>query len=254
MTAEPARTPASLEALVETGMLPLESLHPGGLDLTRELAERCGIRRGDRVLDVASGTGETACFLAGTIGARVFGVDRSDAMLRRAAAKARDRDLRVELANAGATDLPFADGEFDAALCECTLCFLDKERALAEMARVLRPGGRLGMHDLCWKKGAPEGMKRTLAEVEGERPEELEGWRRLFAGAGLVDIEVVDRSELIGRWMRESRKRLGVGGYLKLVLAVVRRWGVGGLWRVLRSEGVFSSERLGYGIVVGTKP
>ena len=74
----------SLEGLVETGMLALESLHPGGLETTRQLAELCNIQRGTVVLDVASGTGETACFLARTFGARVVGVDRSGEMIRRA--------------------------------------------------------------------------------------------------------------------------------------------------------------------------
>ncbi len=56
--------------------------------------------------------------------------------------------------NADAADLPFNDAEFDAAICECTLCFLDKPRVLGEMARVVRPGGCVGMHDLYWKEGA----------------------------------------------------------------------------------------------------
>ncbi len=58
-------------------MLPLESLHPGGLSLTRELSVLCAIGAGSRVVDVACGTGETACFLAESLGARVIGLDHS---------------------------------------------------------------------------------------------------------------------------------------------------------------------------------
>lgn len=54
----------SLEGLVEAGMVKLESLHPGGLDMTREPARLCNIRKGSKLLDVASVTGETACFLS----------------------------------------------------------------------------------------------------------------------------------------------------------------------------------------------
>ena len=73
-TQEPVVNRPSLEGLVETGMLKLESLHPGGLDLSRELAELCKVQEGDDVLDVASGTGETACFLAERFAVRVHAV------------------------------------------------------------------------------------------------------------------------------------------------------------------------------------
>ena len=254
MTPEQATDRASLEALVETGMLPLESLHPGGLDTTRHLAELCEIQRGTEVLDVASGTGESACFLAATYGARVLGVDYSDEMVRRAAAKAHAKEADVKFITADAASLPFDDGRFDAAICECTLCFLDKARVLEEMTRVVHPGGFIGMHDLCWKEGAPAAVKHTLAELEGERPETLEGWRRLFEGAGLEQITVIDESAILSRWMSVSRKQLGLAGQLMLALKITRRWGLRGAWNVLRSERVFSSGLLGYAIVVGRKP
>jgi SAM-dependent methyltransferase len=159
----------------------------------------------------------------------------------------------VGFRQADAHHLPFPEAAFDAAVCECTLCTLDKEQVLREMVRVVRPGGRVGMHDLCWREDSPEDLKRTLAEIEGERPETLEGWRQLFAQAGLAEIRAVDKSSLIPRWMKESRKQLGLVGQLVLAWKIIRRWGIRGLRRILRSERVFSSERLGYGIVVGTK-
>lgn len=247
-----ARGP-SLEALVETGMLPLESLHPGGLETTRQLAELCGIRRDAAVLDVASGTGESACFLAETFGARVVGLDHSDEMIRRAGAKAAGRGLAVSFRNADVIHLPFDDAEFDATICECTLCLLDKPRVLGEMARVTRPGGCVGMHDLYWKEGAADHLKRTLETIEGEKPETVEGWQRLFENAGLVQVTTVDKSGAMSRWMQQSRTQLGWAGQLRLVLQIIRRWGVGGAWRVLRSERVFSSSALGYALVVGTR-
>ncbi len=248
------RDQASLEAIVETGLLTLDSLHPGGLQTTRHLATACHIQRGATVLDVASGTGETACFLAEALGARVHGVDRSDEMIRRAEAKARARGLEVMFRKADAADLPFDDSTFDAAICECTLCFLDKPRVLREMARVVRAGGYVGMHDLCWKEGASGQQKNTLAEIEGEIPETLDGWRRLFEGAGLVRVTAADLSDVKSVWMRESRTQLGLTGQLRMFLKIIRRWGVRGAWMVLRSQRVFSSDLLGYVLVVGTKP
>ena len=252
-TEEPAANQLSLEAVAEAGMLKFESLHPGGLGLTREMAELCKIEKDAKVLDTASGTGETACFLAERFAARVYGIDRSDQMIRRAEAKARTKGLEVEFRRADAANLPFGDAEFDAAICECTLCLLDKERILAEMVRLVRPGGCVGIHDLCWKEGAPDGLKRTLAEIEGERPETLEGWQRLFRQAGLTEIRAVDKANSMARWIKESRKQIGLTGHVILVLRIMRRWGFRGLLRVLKSERVFSSAFLGYGIVVGTK-
>lgn len=243
----------SLEALVERGMLKLESLHPGGLSLTRELADLCRIGPGAALLDVACGTGESACFVAATYRAHVEGIDTSEPMIRRAKAKAEARALDASFEVAAATDLPFADATFDAAICECTLCLLDIPRVLDEMVRVVRPGGRVGMHDLCWQPNAPAALQRALAEAESEFPETLEGWRRQFERTGLDDVTAIDRSGLMSQWMRESRRQLGLMGQVRLTLQIIRRWGPVGAWRVWQSERVLASEHLGYAIVVGTR-
>jgi SAM-dependent methyltransferase len=205
------------------------------------------------VLDVAAGTGETACCLAGEFGAQVVAIDISAEMIRRGEAKAQVKGLTVEFQTGDAAHLPFADAVFDVAICECTLCLLDKDQVLREMTRVVRPGGHVGMHDLCWRENAPEKLKRTLAEIEGERPETLDGWRRRLAAAGLVEIHAADKSELMATWMQGSRRQLGLRGQAALAWKIVSRWGVGGLWAVLRSERVFSSKQLGYALLVGTK-
>jgi SAM-dependent methyltransferase len=174
-------------------------------------------------------------------------------MIRRAEEKARARGLQVEFREVDAHHLPFPDAAFDVAICECTLCLLDKKQVLGEMVRVVRTGGRVGMHDACWREDTPDDLKQTLAGIEGERPETLEGWRRLFAQAGLAEIRAEDKSSLIPRWLKESRKQLGRMGQFALAWKVIRRWGFRGLRRIHCSERVFSSEQLGYGIVVGTK-
>lgn len=254
MNEESPQEEASLEALVENGMLALDSLHPGGLALTAELATLCGIDDGKHVLDVASGTGETACFLAEALGARVTGVDYAEEMVERARRKAGERGLDIEFRQADAIRLPFDDEAFDAVICECTLCFLDKPAALGEMKRLVRSGGKVGMHDLCWREDVPERVRGALARIEGERPETLDGWQRLFRDAGLVEVEAVDKYDVKSQWMKDSRRALGLVGQVGLGVGVIRRWGLRGLWRVLRSQQVFSSRFLGYGIVVGTKP
>jgi SAM-dependent methyltransferase len=250
-----SRGQASLEQLIESEVLTVQSLHPGGLDLTRDLADLCKIGKGSTVLDLASGTGESACFLAERFGAHVVGVDLSEKMIRQAEEKARAKGQSlVKFQRADASHLPFADAAFDVAICECTLCLFDKEKVLNEMARVVKSGGRVGMHDLCWKESPPEDIRRTLIEIEGEQPETLDGWRGLFRRAGLMEIIAMDKSDLIPGWMKESKKQLGLIGHAVLIMRIIQRWGIRGLRRVLRSERVFTSKHMGYGIVVGTKP
>lgn len=244
----------SLENLIESEDLGFEILHPGGLEITQELAKLCGIEKGTYALDIASGTGETACYLAEKLGARVIGVDGSDLMIERGQRKAKQRGLNVEFKKGDAHHLPFRDGMFDAAISECTMCILDKEKAIREMIRVLKPGGYIGFHDICWKADTPERMKTRLAEIEGEKPETLEGWKTLCEKAGLVNVQALDRSSLIPPWMKETTKNLNITSILKIVFKIIRMWGISGLFDVWESERIFQSRHTGYGIVVGSKP
>jgi SAM-dependent methyltransferase len=244
----------SLERLLEDEDLGIEVLHPGGLDITRELASMCGIGKGTTVLDVATGTGEGACFLAETLRARVVGVDISEVLLQRARSKAAARDLQVDFRQGDANRLDLADDSFQVVVCECSMCLMDKQRAMREMVRVAERGGRVGMHDLCWREEPPAQIRDRLAELEGERPERLADWKSLFTSAGLVDLRTVDKSSLLRDWTESIEQALGLSGRLRLFLKVARAHGISGLLRVLESERIFRSRYLGYGIVVGTKP
>jgi ubiquinone/menaquinone biosynthesis C-methylase UbiE len=244
----------SLENLFESGVLGLEILHPGGLDITRQLAQLCRIGKDTGVLDVASGTGESACYLAEEMGARVVGIDGSDYMIGRARKKAEQRNLAIDFRKGDAHELPFRENTFDAVISECTTCILDKERAIREMARVVKPGGFVGIHDICWKEDTPGQIKNRLAEIEGEKPETLEGWETLFEKASLVDVQSVDCSSRMLPWVREIKKKLGFGGQLKVFAKVLRMSGIRGIQNVWESGRIFQSEHVGYGIIVGRIP
>jgi SAM-dependent methyltransferase len=243
----------SLEALIEAEDLGLETLHPGGLAITRDLANAAGIVTGTSVLEVAAGTGETAQLLAAEFGARVTATDVSPRMIRRLRDKFPARESAVQILWADAHQLPFRNDSFDVALSECAVCHFDKQQALREMVRVIQPGGRVGIHDLCWKDGAPEALRQRLAEIEEERPETLSGWIRAFEDAGLADVRAFDRSDVMAGWMREGRRAIGLSGYLHALKTALRRWGISGLRAVLASERIFASRHLGYALVVGVK-
>lgn len=108
------------------------------------LFDLLGDVRGRRVLDLGCGDGTLARALAAR-GAFVVGVDRDAVML----AAARAADGKVLLVRADAAMLPFAPAAFDAATALTVLCLVDDPRAaLAETARILRPGGRLVIGEL----------------------------------------------------------------------------------------------------------
>lgn len=114
-------------------------------DWRRRAADLAAVGPGDRALDVATGTGDLALELAGRVapGGEVVASDFSERMLEIARAKASGRPgVRFETANALA--LPYADAEFDAATVAFgARNFSDLDRGLEEMARVVRPAGRV---------------------------------------------------------------------------------------------------------------
>ena len=248
------KEPFSLEKLIETGDVGIEILHPGGLEITGELAGLCHIREKSRVLDVASGTGESACYLVKNFGCKLTGVDVSDYMVEMARKKSAENGLDIHFERGDAHNLSFGDNTFDAVISECTTCILDKEKAIREMVRVAKPGGYVGIHDICWTDGTPESLKNRLAEIEGERPETPEGWKKQFEDAGLKDVFTVDRSYLLREWTKELKKNIGLKGQHKIFLKIIKNWGIGGLKTALESGKIFKSQYTGYGIIVGRKP
>ncbi|MEA2388322.1 MAG: demethylmenaquinone methyltransferase / 2-methoxy-6-polyprenyl,4-benzoquinol methylase [Thermoleophilaceae bacterium] len=117
-------------------------------------ADLAALRPGDRALDVATGTGDLAIALKRRVGTggEVIGSDFAENMLELAREKA--GDVRFEQANA--LDLPYADGEFDAATVGFgARNFSDLPRGLAEMTRVVRPGGRVVVLELTTPERPP---------------------------------------------------------------------------------------------------
>ncbi|HJW63319.1 MAG TPA: class I SAM-dependent methyltransferase [Actinomycetes bacterium] len=109
------------------------------------LAQNAGLRAGDRVLDVATGSGNAA-LAAARCGCEVTGIDYVPALLERARARAAAEGLKIEFAEGDAEHLAFSDASFDAVLsCLGVMFTPDQERAAAELLRVCRPGGTIGL-------------------------------------------------------------------------------------------------------------
>ncbi|MCM3902607.1 MAG: bifunctional demethylmenaquinone methyltransferase/2-methoxy-6-polyprenyl-1,4-benzoquinol methylase UbiE [Pyrinomonadaceae bacterium] len=113
--------------------------------VARKLRENI-VSSGARILDVACGTGDLSLTLSQTIGARVVGTDFCRPMLEIAARKTANREPDIPLIEGDALRLPFRDGSFEAVTIAFGLRNLaDVQRGLAELLRVLKPGGYLAV-------------------------------------------------------------------------------------------------------------
>lgn len=111
-----------------------------------ELVEAVEIIADERVLDVACGSGNGALAAARRAWGNTVGTDFVPALLERGRERAAAERLDVEFVEADAIDLPFGDGEFDVVLSVFGAMFVpEHEKAAAELLRICRPGGRIGM-------------------------------------------------------------------------------------------------------------
>jgi arsenite methyltransferase len=190
-----------------------ESYHPGGLELTRRLAGSLGLRSGQKVLDVASGPGATAFLLAAEFGVDVEGVDLGEQSVAKANAKAAEQgiDGQVRFTVGDAEQLPLPDQSVDAVVCECAFCtFPDKPTAARELARVLRPGGRLGITDVALD---PTRLDEELQSMAGwvacladARP--LDEYVALLEAEGLKVTLTEDHDDALARMIDQIDARL----------------------------------------------
>jgi ubiquinone/menaquinone biosynthesis C-methylase UbiE len=165
------------------------------------LLELAALAPGEHVLDVACGTGLVTFPAASAVGARgrVFGTDLSDEMIKAVTALAATRGVSAEFSRQDAEQLDFADATFDVALCALGLMYVpDAQKAVREMHRVLKPGGRAvaavwGARKNCgWAEIFPIVERRVASDVcplffmmgTGDALADT------FALAGFRDIEV----------------------------------------------------------------
>jgi ubiquinone/menaquinone biosynthesis C-methylase UbiE len=130
--------------------------------LSEHLVDHVGVRPGDRVLDVATGTGHAA-LAAARRGADVVGIDYVPALLDIARRRAAAEDVEVRFEQADAEHLPHEDGEFDLVVSAIGVMFsADHQQAARELARVCRPGGRVAV--VSW---TPEGFVGGMLAAVG---------------------------------------------------------------------------------------
>jgi len=171
------------------------------------------VHEGDTILDVATGTARIPIALRGRAGAtgRIVGLDITPAMLLRAREGLPGDHCggAVHLVCGSAVELPFADGSYDVVVCALGTHHMDVPRLLAEIGRVLRPGGRLAVADVgasrFWRSalgrlllrylmaryGLTHSSARAQAELEAfDNVRTAAEWRALLEGERFEQVEV----------------------------------------------------------------
>jgi ubiquinone/menaquinone biosynthesis C-methylase UbiE len=182
----------------------------------KQLADLLGLSGDERVLDVATGTGNAALALARRLPrGRVTGVDFSSGMLEQARRKCSSEGLRnVEFLERDMQALGFEPGEFDAATCSFGIFFVDDMDAqLAQIARTVRRGGQVAI--TCFQENYFHPLKELMVgqlASHGVLPPPQawlriareEGCRELFERAGLRDVRVEQRN--LGYFLADERE------------------------------------------------
>lgn len=206
-----------LAALGPDDLAPVDEFHIRGRAATEELAAAVGELADREVLDVGSGIGGTARYLAHNHGCRVTGIDLTPRYV--ALANRLSELVGIEawtsFREASALALPFPDGAFDVVWMEhIQMNISAKEQLAAELARVLGPHGRLAIHEIFAVEGAgPPHLPAPWADVpEGSFLVAPDAFRHALEGAGLAVLQWRDVTESAVQWFEALNQRLAEAG------------------------------------------
>lgn len=191
-----------------------DSMHPGGLELTKELGEKMGIVKQSNVLDIACGLGTTAIFIAKNFGCQITGIDLSEKNIAEAKRTSLIQGVS-EITNFMICDAEnvvklFKQEAFDCCMCECSFClFEDKKRAAKELYSVTRRNGKIGISDIVIRNEIPQSLKdalsRFLCVLEAKSEQEYTGY---LENAGFTNIRIYDKKHEILNLLDDITKRI----------------------------------------------
>jgi len=215
---------SDLANLTQDDLSPLDQDHYGGIEANTVLASKAGITQSDHVLDVCSGMGGPARWLAHRIGCRVTGLELTESRCQAASRLTKLARLSglVEFRCGNALAMPFPDGAFDVAVSQEAFVHVpEKPRLIGECARVLKPGGRIAFTDIVQRGRLDD---RDLARLRDEMAypsvETIGGYRKLLRDSGCDEVQVEDLSD---EWTHILVDRLAM--YRSLRVTTVAKFG-----------------------------
>jgi sarcosine/dimethylglycine N-methyltransferase len=219
-----ARDGIALDGLTEDTLQHYDQDHFGGLEAVDVLAARAGIDGASHVLDVCSGMGGPARYLASRLGCRVTGLDIT---LSRHQSAIRLTELvglqhLVDFRHGSALAMPFANASFDVVIGQEAFAHVpDKQHLIAECARLLKPGGRIAFTDIMQGEHlTPAAAARVGRDMAFAGFETLGGYARLLEDNGCT---VVERADLTAQWAEILVQRLAM--YRELRETTAARFG-----------------------------
>jgi len=190
-------TPTELEALTPyqlAAWIGKKVIHPGGRFSTRRVLKAAALTDGLKVLEVGCGVGTLAIALARRHAIELVAIDIDPQMLVRAREAVADAGVeeRVSVRDTNVEALPWPDASFDRIIVESVTMFTDHERAIAEMMRVLKPGGILVDHEFAWSRPPTPSRARRFASLFGSGRCELPTfWKAAYESAGLGQVQTM---------------------------------------------------------------
>ncbi len=205
-------TGKDIDALRLADLAPVDEFHIRGREATEELAELADVPPHWLVLDVGSGIGGSARYLAETSGCHVTGIDLTAEYCRAATRLSELVGLadRTEFRQGSALDMPFENASFDLVWTEhAQMNIADKARLYSEIARVLRPGGAFIFHDIFQgDHGEPHFPVPWANAPSISALMAVDQVRSCLEAVGLVVERWDDRSQLSLEWFRATTERL----------------------------------------------
>ncbi|MGA1858973.1 class I SAM-dependent methyltransferase [Azospirillum sp. 11R-A] len=205
-----------IEHLTLADLAPVDEFHIGGRQATIEFAEQMGLAPGLNLLYIGSGLGGASRYFASERGCRINGIDLTDEYVRVAEALARRVGLesRVAYRQGSALALPFEAGTFDGAyMLHVGMNIPDKERLFAEIRRVLRPGGVIGIYDVMRQGEGDLTFPLPWASSAGTSfVESADAYRAMLKGAGFAVEKERSRRESAIEFFRRMRAQAAQSG------------------------------------------
>jgi len=186
----------------------LDQFHTRGLAATAELAKLAVISEGMSVLDVGSGVGGPARYLAATCGCRVTGVDLSEPFVdaARYLTARTGQSGQVAFETGDALNLPFGDGGFDALFLQhVAMNIADRARLYREIHRVLKAGGKFATYDVVAREGEPDYPVPWARTPATSFLLSAEATREAIEDAGFRTLISRDDSEAAKAWVAQLR-------------------------------------------------